>query len=157
PVHHPLHRFPRYRSNDQSLLTWAARFYEKITPSLGGRVAEVARDNQLFVSPAEPLSPGDDWKLVAAEGLPSTEHGGNLIEHVEIEIGTVKPFEVHGVEALNEGHGGRQLVVRFSKSLATSVKPENVQQWIKITPAPKKLTAVVEGSIVKFTGNFKLE
>ncbi|MGB8166302.1 MAG: MG2 domain-containing protein [Chthoniobacteraceae bacterium] len=157
PVHQPLHRFPRYRSSDQSLLTWSARFYEKITPSLGGRTPEVERHNQLYVKPAEPLTVGDDWKLVIAEGLPSTEAGVNLLEAVELPIGTVKPFVVRNVDTLNDGHGERRIVVRFSKPLAESVKAENVQQWIKITPAPKKLAAKVEGAQVTLSGGFKLE
>ncbi|HYR57085.1 MAG TPA: MG2 domain-containing protein, partial [Chthoniobacteraceae bacterium] len=157
PVHHPLHRFPHYRSSDQSVLTWAARFYEKIAPSIGGRAPEVARQNQLYVKPAEPLGVGSDWKLVVAEGLPSTETGVNLLESVEIAIGNVRPFAVRDVFAENNGHGGRKLIVRFTKALADSVKPENVHQWIKITPAPKKLAAAVDGARVEFTGGFKLE
>ena len=157
PVHHPLHRFPRYRSSDQSLLTWGAKFYEKVTPSLGGRAPEVERHNQLYVRPAEPLTVGDDWKLVVAEGLPSTETGVNLLESTEIAIGNVKPFAFTGVEAVNDGHGEKRIIVRFSKRLAESVKAENVQQWVKVVPVPKKLTVKVEGAQVIFSGGFKLE
>jgi uncharacterized protein YfaS (alpha-2-macroglobulin family) len=157
PVHQAQHRFPRYRSSDQSLLTWAARFSEKVTPSIGGRAPEVARQNQLYVRPAEALSVGEDWKLVVTEGLPSTEAGVNLLEAVEIPIGTVKPFVVRNIEATNDGRGGRRLTVSFSKTLAESVKAENVQQWIKVSPAPKKLAVTVQGSVVEFTGGFKLE
>ena len=156
PVHHPLHRFPRYRSSDQSLLTWSARFYDKTKPSLGARPAEVARNNQLYVTPVEPLSIGDDWKLVVAEGLPSTETGVNLLEAAEIPIGNVKPFGVREVMAINDGQGERRIAVHFTKPLAGTVKPENVQQWIKITPSPKKLTTTVEGPHVIFAGDFKL-
>jgi len=81
----------------------------------------------------------------------------NLLEAVEIPIGTVKAFAVRGVEAVNDGHGGRRLVVKFTKPLADAVKPKTVQQWIKVTPAPKKLTATVEGATVEFSGEFKLE
>ncbi len=157
PVHHPLHRFPRYRSSDQSLLTWKARFFEKITPSLGGRAPEVERQNQLYVKPASPLTIGEDWKLVIAEGLPSTEAGVNLLQAVELPIGTVKPFAVREVNSMNDGHGARRITVSFSKRLAESVKPENVQQWVKVTPLPKKTVVKVEGSYVTFTGGFKLE
>jgi len=44
------------------------RFYEKVTPSLGGRAPEVARQNQLYVKPAQPLPVGYGWKLVVGEG-----------------------------------------------------------------------------------------
>ena len=157
PLHHPLHRFASYRSEDRSLLTWKARFFEKITPSIGGRAPEVARQNQLFVTPSEPLSVGEDWKLTIAEGLPSTEAGVNLLAAVEIPIGTVREFLTRTVEAVNNGHGGRKLVVRFTKLLAESVTAASVPQWIKISPAPKGLVPIVEGAQVTFTGEFKLD
>jgi uncharacterized protein YfaS (alpha-2-macroglobulin family) len=157
PVHRSSHRFPAYRSADQSVLTWKARFLEKISPSLGGGTAEVARQNQLFVSPATPLTVGDDWKLAIAAGLPSTEAGVNLLEPVEIPIGNVTAFKVRKVESENNGHGGRKLIVNFSKALAGEVKAENVQQWIHVTPAPKGMTATVDASQVTFSGAFKLE
>ena len=157
PLHHPLHRFASYRSEDRSLLTWKARFFEKITPSIGGRAPEVARQNQLFVTPSEPLSVGEDWKLTIAEGLPSTEAGVNLLAAVDIPIGTVREFLTRTVEAVNNGHGGRRLVVRFTKLLAESVTAASVPQWIKISPAPKGLVPIVEGAQVTFTGEFKLD
>lgn len=156
-LHHPLHRFPRYRSSDQSLLTWPARFHEAITQSVGGRDKDVERKNQLFVRPVEPLAVGEGWKLVLAEGLPGTEAGVNLLEAVEIPIGNVRPFTVREIVARNDGRGGRKLFVRFTKVLAESIKAENVQQWIHVTPAPKKITAKVEGAEVEFSGAFKLD
>lgn len=157
PVHHPLHRFPRYRSSDQSVLSWKAKFFEKANPSLGGRTGEVARNNQLYVKPVEPLGIGDDWKLVIAEGLPTTEEGVNLLAAVEVPIGSVKPFAVREVNSVNDGLGERRITISFTKRLAASVKPENVQQWVKVTPMPKKPTITVEGSYVTFSGGFKLE
>ncbi len=157
PAHHPLHRFPSYRSEDRSLLTWKARFFEKITSSIGKRAPEVARQNQLFVTPADPLSVGEDWKLIVAEGLPTTEAGVNLLAAVEVPIGTVRQFLTHTVDAVNNGHGGRKLVLRFTKPLAPSVTAATLPQWIKITPLPKKAIATVEGAEITFTGDFQLD
>ncbi len=157
PVHRAQHRFPLYRSSDQTVRTWKERFYEKVEQTLGRPSADGARDNQLFVAPAEPLSVGEGWKLTIAAGLPSTEAGLTLLEPVEIAIGTVKPFLVSGANTENNGRDGRKLIVRFSKSLATEVKAENVRQWIRVTPEPKKMTAKVEENQVIFSGPFQLE
>ncbi|MEA3210076.1 MAG: alpha-2-macroglobulin [Chthoniobacter sp.] len=156
-AHHPEHVFPRYRSNDRSLLTWAARFREKAIATLAETPTAAPRQNQLFVRPVEPLSVGEDWKLVLAEGAPASGAGLRLLESVEIPIGTVRPFTVRSVSAVNNGHGGRRLVVSLSKPLAAEVKPETVQRWIKITPEPDELAAKIQGTQVEFTGGFELE
>ena len=157
PVHRAQHRFPLYRSTDQTLLTWKARFHEKVAQTLGRVSLDGARDNQLYVTPAEPLDGGGGWKLVIAAGLPAAEAQLSLLEPVEIALGTVKPFVVSESEAQNNGRDGRKLIVRFSKSLAKEVTAENVRQWVRITPEPKKTTAVVGGNYVTFSGPFKLE
>lgn len=155
-LHHPEHSFPRYRSHDRSLLTWAAMFSERATATLAERPAPAPRENQLFVQAAEPLPVGDGWKLVLAEGLPAADGATKLLESAQVPIGSVQPFTVASVEAENEG-SGRRLVVSFSKPLAAEVTAENVVQWIKLTPAPKKLAASIERTRVVFTGDFALE
>jgi len=55
--------FPAWRSNDHSLLTWSARFYEKRAAGSGleARHAPAEGANHLWVTPVHALSAGGVW------------------------------------------------------------------------------------------------
>jgi uncharacterized protein YfaS (alpha-2-macroglobulin family) len=155
---HPEHRMPAQRSDDRSLLTWAARFEASRQPPAPGVTPpeDVSRDNQLFVTPERALPAGEDWRLVAQAGLKSSDGAMQLAEPYTIAIGTVRPFTVEGVEALNDLEAGRRLFVTFSKRLGEEVKPETVARWVRVKPEPKNLKATIDGAAVTLGGEFSL-
>ncbi|MDB6149291.1 MAG: Large extracellular alpha-helical protein [Chthoniobacter sp.] len=152
------HAFPIYRSNDRSLLTWADRFRQRLPPSQAASTEVPAvRANQVVVTPVTPLPVGEKWKLVLDQGLAASEAPLNLLEAVEIPIGTVRPFTVQKVAADNDGSTGRRVLITFSKSLSKEITPETISRWIQITPSPADLAAQVSRSHITFTGAFELE
>ncbi len=149
---HP--NFPKWRSNDGTLETWAERFAAKSAPA-GTETA--AHQNLLIVSPIQPLPSGEDWALIAKPGIPALDGDLTLAEESKIPIGTVRAFEVTSAEANNNINGARNIRLRFSKPLAKEVTAGNLARWIQIEPAPKHLTTSVENSDVTFVGDFELE
>jgi uncharacterized protein YfaS (alpha-2-macroglobulin family) len=154
--------FPTYHSDDQSLSTWAE---PPPTPSESRESGEededkdkpaAPRQNILLVTPARPLSPGNDWKLVIEPGLPAAEWKVTLPRRAEIIIGNVKPFAVSSVAAESNRIAGRRVVVDFSKTLAEEITPATVSQWISIAPAPENLKPEVEDKTVTLKGKFAL-
>jgi uncharacterized protein YfaS (alpha-2-macroglobulin family) len=156
---HPEHRFPTHRSDDRSLLTWAARFAASREARLPGMTPpdDVSRDNQLFVTPQQPLPAGEGWQLVVAAGLASTEPSLRLAEPSVIEVGRVRPFMVSETQALNDLEAGRRLAINFSKRLAEEVNPETVARWVRVKPEPKNFKASIDGSTVTLEGDFQLD
>ncbi|MDQ3624595.1 MAG: MG2 domain-containing protein, partial [Verrucomicrobiota bacterium] len=158
PAEHPEHYFPPGSSRDRSLLTWAERFQARRAQNEQGeeRVPKGPRGNQVLVTPVQPLPPGEGWKLVIRAGLPAREEGLRLLAAAEVAIGTIRPFEVVRAEPTNHLNQGRQFSVAFSKRLGKEITPANVQRWIQVEPAPKKLKARVKETAVEFTGEFAL-
>jgi uncharacterized protein YfaS (alpha-2-macroglobulin family) len=152
-LYHPEHRFPVQRSDDRSLLTWVARFEARDKPAT---TEDVSRDNQLFVTPQKSLPPGEGWRLVVAAGLTSSDGAMQLAAPYTIEVGTVRPFTVESVEALNDLDAGRRVFITFSKRLAEEVTPETVGRWVRVKPEPKNLKATLDGTTVTLSGNFAL-
>ncbi|HEX8294975.1 MAG TPA: alpha-2-macroglobulin family protein [Chthoniobacteraceae bacterium] len=155
-LHHPEHSFPKYRSDDRSLLTWSARFGERATPAIGAAEPKTPRANQLFVRPTEPLAVGEGWKLVIGEGLPASQPGLQLLAPVEVNIGTVRPFTAREISAENDGTNGRMLIASFSKPLSADLKPEQFLEWIKISPQPANLKVELDSNRLIFSGDFEL-
>ncbi len=156
--------FEPYQSDDRSLSIWGepppAPTPSETTDS--GEEGEVndkpaqSRQNILVVTPARPLPPGADWKLVIEAGMPAAEWKVALPTRKEIVVGTVKPFVVGNVAAESNRIAGRRVIVDFSKRLADEITPETISRWISITPATKDLKAAVEDKTVTFTGKFAL-
>jgi uncharacterized protein YfaS (alpha-2-macroglobulin family) len=133
----------------RSTLTWAERFRGEEGPA-------GERDNQLFVSPAKPLTPGENWRFIVDAGLPAKDGDLRLLAKTELIVGTVKPFEVAEVEASNVLNQGRHLRVTFNKTLAEDVKPETVARWISVKPEPPNFKPEITGSQVELAGDFEL-
>jgi uncharacterized protein YfaS (alpha-2-macroglobulin family) len=154
--------FEPYQSDDRSLSVWGEPpAAPSETSESGGEVEEkdkpaASRQNILVVTPARPLSPGTDWKLVIEAGLPASEWKVVLPARKEIIIGNVKPFAVSSVAAESNRIAGRRVVVDFSKALAEEITPETVSRWISIAPAPENLKAEIENKTVTFRGKFAL-
>ena len=156
--------FPSYQSDDRSLSVWgepppAASEVQEFSEEEEDKAKPAPpRKNILSVSPAKPLMPGKDWKLVIESGLPAAEGKVALPARREILIGTVKPFEVSSAAAESNRIAGRRIIVEFSKALAEEVTPETVLRWISITPAPEGLKAELEvgDKTVTLKGKFEL-
>ncbi|MBA2432423.1 MAG: hypothetical protein H0V56_09970, partial [Chthoniobacterales bacterium] len=158
----PERQFPRYQSQDRTLLTWG----EKPADGPASEAAEwdeegsgelpPARRNVLYVAPVKPLPPGAEWRLVLERGLPAADKKTVLPFREEIEIGTVRPFQPETVEAGNNRIEGRRITLEFNKSLADDVTVENIGQWIKVEPAPPNLKPKLEDNTVTFRGEFAL-
>jgi uncharacterized protein YfaS (alpha-2-macroglobulin family) len=149
--------FSTYQSDDRNLSVWG----EKAAPVEEDEEKDKdkpgpARQNILFVAPAKPLPPGNDWKLMVEAGLPAAEWKVTLPARKEIIVGTVKPFVVSNLAAESNRIAGRRVVIQFSKALAPEVTPETISRWISVTPAPPKFKADVEGDAVTFRGEFAL-
>ena len=123
--------FPSYRSDDKSNLSWMEDFREF---RLAGKKAEPASEgdedgesvaqkggpvfkNQLVVTPATPLPPGANWKLIVARGLASTA-GEKLPADVPVDIGTVTPFAVSRVASENLVYSGKRVLLEFQQTPA---------------------------------------
>lgn len=133
----------------RSLLTWAERFTSEAMPA-------GVRKNQLFVSPAKPLTPGLAWRLVVAAGLPAREGDLRTLSTHEVYIGDVRPFEITQIEALNVLNAPKRIRVSFTKPLQDKLDLAALARWIGITPAPANLAASVEYRAVEFSGDFVL-
>ncbi len=153
------HNFPRYRSDDRSLLTWTARFAQRdVLAAPGVRSdADVPRQNQLYVTPVKPLPVGGNWRLLAESGVPSSDGTLRTLDNLEIEIGDVKPFTVRETSPANGGVDGRRMIVTFTKPLAAEVTADTVSRWIHVSPEPAKLKAVVSDRTVTLRGDFVLD
>lgn len=136
-------------SSARSLLTWQERF-------AGETMRPGPRPNQLFVTPAKPLSPGLAWRLVVTAGLPAKDANLRTLSTSEVFIGDVLPFEVAGIEALNVLNHPKRIRVNFTKPLQDKLDQAALARWIGITPAPAKLSASVEYRSVEFSGDFVL-
>ena len=159
---HRVRSFEPYQSDDRSLSIWGD---PPAAPSETSELAEEAeekaqpapsRQNILVVTPARPLSPGSDWKLVIEAGLPASEWKVALPARKEIIVGDVKPFAVSTVAAESNRVAGRRIIVEFSKTLAEEITPETVSRWISISPVPENLKTEVEDKTVTFKGKFAL-
>jgi alpha-2-macroglobulin len=154
--------FEPYQSDDRSLSVWGEPPAAPSETSESGDEAEekdkpaISRQNILVVTPARPLSPGTDWKVVIEAGLPASEWKVALPARKEIIVGNVKPFAVSSVAAESNRIAGRRVIVDFSKTLAEEITPETVARWISITPAPENLKAEIEDKTVTFKGKFAL-
>ncbi|PYJ08760.1 MAG: hypothetical protein DMF06_11970, partial [Verrucomicrobia bacterium] len=154
--------FPSYQSDDRSLSIWGEpppAPSESSEPSdeegdQETRKPAAPRQNILSVTPAKPLPPGRDWKLVIDPGLPAAEWKVSLPLRWETSIGWVKPFALEKVAAESNRIAGRRIVIDFSKTLAGTT--ETISQWISVVPAPKDLKAEVQDKTVTFKGTFEL-
>ena len=132
------------------MLTWAEGDFH------GEDMPAGERGNQLFVSPAKPLTPGSNWRLVVGSGLPAKDGDLRLLANTELTVGTVQPFDVTEVEASNVINEGRHLRIGFSKPLAEEVKPETLARWISVKPEPPNFKAEITGQQIEFAGDFVL-
>lgn len=167
--------FPAHRSDDRNRLTWAGQFREHLAgggkkrkpadedededaPAQPG--GEAVLQNQVLVSPVNPLPPGEKWELVAGQGLVSTG-GDKLSAPYHVEIGTVKAFGVTAFQPENLVYSGRRLTIRFTKKLGKAVVKEPMK-WVKIEPAPANFKALVPGDAwegrdtLVVTGDFEI-
>ena len=146
--------------------TWRERFLTAHAPQTQSSPAPTpgTGNNRVIVTPAEPLPPGKNWKLVAAEGLRGTDPGAVLPAAVEVSAGDVVPFEVTKVEALNGGAESRHLVVRFSRGLGDDVTSETISKWLHVSPEPGDMKFQVQShrryageEAVEITGTFETD
>jgi alpha-2-macroglobulin len=154
--------FPPYQSDDRSLSIWGEPpAVPSETNDLGDEAEEKEKTaaiwkNILVVTPAKPLPPGTDWKLVIEAGLPASEWKVALPVRKEIVVGSVKPFVASRIAAESNRIAGRRIIVDFSKTLAQEVTPETVSRWISIAPVPEDFKAEIEDKTVTFKGKFAL-
>ena len=115
--------------------------------------------NRLTVTPQTPLFAGASWDLVIEEGLPAKDGGMALTEAETVTIGTVKPFEVSGIEGENVLNRPKVIHVNFSKELSEdSQKDEVLAKHITVTPAPANLKITADDSTsVRIDGDFALD
>jgi uncharacterized protein YfaS (alpha-2-macroglobulin family) len=154
-------------SDDRSLATWSETANGKAPredseseteegPLAPPRKVE-PRHNLLLVRTAKPLLPGEHWRLVVGEGLPSAEWKISLPSRKEIEVGLVQPFRLVSVDAETNRIAGRRVILRFSKTLASKVTSETLTQWIGFTPEVKNLRVEIDDPTVTLKGDFALE
>jgi uncharacterized protein YfaS (alpha-2-macroglobulin family) len=156
--------FQTYQSDDRSLSIWGEPPPAPSESSESGdeegeqeiKKPTVIRQNILSITPARPLSPGKDWKVVIDPGLPAAEWKVSLPVRKEILVGTVKPFGLDRVEAESNRIVGRRITVDFSKELAGEITAETVSQWISVAPSPKDLKTELQDKVVTFKGAFDL-
>jgi uncharacterized protein YfaS (alpha-2-macroglobulin family) len=152
--------FPIYQSDDRALTAWGEKpepaETDDETSSEKEKKTPAIRKNVLYVAPAKPLPPGNDWKLVIDAGLPAAEWKAALPARQEIAIGNVKPFAISSITAESNRIAGRRIIIQFSKPLAAEISAENISQWISVTPVPEKFKADVEIDTVTLKGDFAL-
>ena len=158
--------FPTYDTPDRSLLTWRQQFEEKqriatlknYRAATGSQPLEGAK-NFLTVSPAQPLPVGNGWRLVVAQGLPSTDSEVSLMTRRELELGNITPFTVRGAVAENQINEKKHIALTFSKRLPEGVKPEDLSRWITISPVPENqrivTTGMIEPAVIYLYGDFE--
>lgn len=159
---HPgLTYFRHWESNNRSILSWVDRFATGTASARGERLTDSStangpRKNQLFITPAKPLPPGDDWKLVISAGIPAADGVLRTLTTSTVPVGRIRPFELQNIEATNIINDGRKIRLSFNKSLSDKFNTSALSRWISITPLPGKLEAKVSGSVVEYTGEFAL-
>lgn len=147
-----------------SLRTWREQFFAaQRRPSLpaatsdksGGETNPVP--NFLIAAPRQALPIGPGWRLVLSAGLPADEANLRLPARVEVPIGDVTPFIVEETTVHAFVSAGKEVRLRFSKSLASSLTESNaILRWLELTPEVENLTARGGGRSVTLHGNFKL-
>ncbi|MDP9003201.1 MAG: MG2 domain-containing protein, partial [Verrucomicrobiota bacterium] len=152
-----------YQSDDRSLAIWGEPLpppsdaqdsgEDDLTKDLKKKPA-TPRNNVLSVTPAKPLSPGKDWKLLIDPGLPGADWKIALPAKNETLIGTVKPFAVSNLAAESNRTAGRRVLIDFSKTLA--IAPEDILKWISIAPVPENLKATLDDKTITLRGKFAL-
>lgn len=154
--------FPAYYSSDRSVLTWRQRFEEKQRVatlknyrSVNESEIRAEAKNLLIATPAQPLPIGSGWRLIVAQGLPSTEPEVSLFADAELKIGNVTPFAVTRLDAVNELNGEKHIQITFSKGLSPEFKAENALQWVTISPSVKNLRAETGGATLSIFGDFE--
>jgi alpha-2-macroglobulin len=159
------HAFPEYRSDDRSPLAWADAFrVAHETAADGNALAEAlrtAQKNHVFVEPVNELTPGENWTMIVAQGLPAAAGGYKLALPYEVKVGRVRPFTVERVATENLINSGKLLTLDFSKPFGKSVTRENIAQWVKVEPEPPGLKVEMASSVwsdaaVAVKGNFEL-
>jgi hypothetical protein len=97
--------FRRWETNDRSLQTWVERFGNAGRPGSG--------KNQLFVTPAKPLPPGESWKLTVAAGIPEVDGRLRTLNSLEIPVGNVKAVRAQEHRGYEHPERRKEAAVHF--------------------------------------------
>jgi uncharacterized protein YfaS (alpha-2-macroglobulin family) len=153
--------FPAYRCDDRSALTWDAQVREHLA---GAPTKKKSSDedededdasqpmsgplpkNQIVVSPAKPLVPGKNWRLIVAQGAPSADGAFKLAEANVTNIGDVQPFTLTSAAAENLAVSGKKVTLIFSKKLGKAARKEPAK-FVKVEPAPANLKIAIPDDV----------
>lgn len=108
----------------------------------------------LKISPAQPLHPGKDWKLVIGVGLPNAEKNAVTKSDLIYQIGTIESFSCTNVQAIAEVDEPREIVFNFNQLLPKNLGEELLADHIVIHPKPGNLQATVNHRKITLTGDF---
>ncbi|HSH38647.1 MAG TPA: hypothetical protein VK993_07670, partial [Chthoniobacterales bacterium] len=160
--------FTKWNSDDKSLAVWGELPQDDPGPSqeeggsepasdgLPAAKPKTLRQNILYVAPAKPLPPGNDWRLLFDTGLPATEWNAKLPARKEIPIGLVQPFAVRQVTAETNRVEGRRLLISTTKSIGEDVTTENIAQWLKVEPDVPNMKPIISDNLITVRGDFAL-
>lgn len=163
-------QFPSWKSETNSLLTWSEQFTKlKEDPAESDResadlVGQIqpdklsTRENLVAIQPAQPLRPAKEWKLMIVSGVPATNVPVNLEEGFELELGSVKPFEVTNIEAINILNRPKTIDLTLSKSMPREFTEEKnaAAPYIEISPEPSDFSVASFGATVSLRGDFEV-
>lgn len=108
--------------------------------------------NILMVSPIAPLPIGEDWRLVAAPGIPNSADSAATTEAQSAYIGDIDPFRVKSVYCAVAANQPRRIMVRFNHDLPKKFNPRD---FLSIEPEPEDLKFEIDESDLEITGDLR--
>lgn len=105
----------------------------------------------LVAQPAEPLPPGNDWKLVVDPGIAAaSDNKQKLGKSATFAFGTILPGSVQSIESWAPVDGTNSITIGFDKRVVPSA--EDAAEFIRITPAVEPAPAIeVHGTSISLT------
>ena len=126
--------FPRNRGPGGQLEPWSDRFHL----ARGEEAPWASGSYRIAVQPVTPLPVGSSWELQMPAGLPATN--GLETKAESWEIGSVRPFTLKVIEAESEFGSGRQINIRFTKSISNNgLEPKDYQEQVAVSPEVENL------------------
>jgi len=101
--------------------------------------------NVLVVSPATPLPPGRDWRLLASPELPNAAGNARSKEISSHSIGEILPFVAGKVTAITSLNQPRSIIIDFNHRLPETLPENFISENLRLSPEPTALEAKTQG------------
>lgn len=111
--------------------------------------------NALVVSPVSALPLGDDWNIVLSQSLSPTKRPQTQLNATSVHIGNIDPFELVKARATISANEPRQIILNFNYPIQAELSPQQLEQWIQITPPLEQAQYRIDENAVIIEGNLR--